>query len=545
MYDPFDLNDAVIRDLPHVRVTRHPPEAGSRCTYRKQFKAEGLSDADYWLERENQFLFDFAADKLRHVVELSELKRAGDGHHTPLVTLLATFDAGITIEDWLRVRPRYAHGESYAHPFKHAGLFLLLLRGCLVALREIHAHGIVHCDIKADNICLGYAPYPFRPEPGRTLRPDFEQVRLIDFAFSVTPKRPLQQPLPILPVAPYQSNLLKRSLERDQAQRGRQRPSIQGLDWRADLYSLGHMAGLIAEAGLVTPTGSGGRAAYDGAYRLVERLKGFDGGRRTATLPHDELIADIDGMLGRLGDLGAYRDFEVTGAAAESIGAVGPTPRTPLATPVMEIATADEERRERKGQGPTGVVPWPWVVGGAGIVPMVFLGWHLATQSSVGGSATPPAAPPPLACPAAMNGAESTAFTLAARELWPKLPAEPAAAAAWARLLAELKQDLGRTQPSPNGPYLKARALACLAAMEDAGDADAGKAREKFRGTYLAYRKKTAFEDWLLALDENPGSRPPEGYALWWENGKALAETGDETARRDQATLSASTMGKP
>ncbi|MFM8331779.1 MAG: hypothetical protein ACKN9T_08825, partial [Candidatus Methylumidiphilus sp.] len=353
MPNPFDLTDAVIRDLPHVRVERVAPESGGLCTYRKRFKADGIAAPDYWLGRENQFLLDFAADRLPHVQRLAELKFQDDGHKTPVVSLLATSDAGVTVEDWLKLRPRYGNGESYAHPFKQAALFLLLLRACLTALRTIHAEGIVHCDVKADNICLPYSPYPYQPGPGRLLRIDFEHVRLIDFAFSVTPKRPLQHPLPIQPTAPYQSNLLKNSLRHDHARASGKALQVQTLDWRADLFSLGHMAGLIAEAGLVAPPGPGGRAAHDAAHRFVERLKAYDNGKRPPKQrPHDALIAEIDGLLRNLGDFEVYRQFAVLDAAdgaadAKAFGSgIVPTPTTPVATPAADAA--DEWRTAPK-----------------------------------------------------------------------------------------------------------------------------------------------------------------------------------------------------
>jgi serine/threonine protein kinase len=160
MYNPFDLSDAVIRQLPHVEVTRLAPVNGRRCQYRKVFKADGLRNADYWMRRENDFLLDFDLKKLHHTVELSNYSQISDGQHTPIVESVITNDAGITIEDWLRVRPHYANGATLDHPFQHTGQFLLLIRACLQALKEIHRIGIVHCDIKTDNICLPFAPYP-------------------------------------------------------------------------------------------------------------------------------------------------------------------------------------------------------------------------------------------------------------------------------------------------------------------------------------------------------------------------------------------------
>ena len=363
MHELFDLGDAVIRDLPHVRVTRHAPRDGRACEYRKQFKPDGLGEAGYWIQRENDFLLDFTVKRLRHTVELSAFAQGGGGHEAPVVEQVATRDAGLTVESWLRVQPRYANGVVSQHPFQHAGLFLHLLRACLVALQEIHALGIVHCDIKEDNLCLPYSPYPYAA--GQAVRLDFERARLIDFAFSVTPERPLRHPLPILPAAPYQSNLLKAALSADRGGKGR-RLAAQQLDFRADLYSLGYCAGRLLEGGLLQPAGNAGAAALAGARRLVERLKAFDTSkRRGKTLPHAELIADIDALLADLTDVETYRRFEVAQVrAAQTCGdeaasdATGrrPTPLTPLATP-LAVSPTEEYAQAKRETPPAGRTP--------------------------------------------------------------------------------------------------------------------------------------------------------------------------------------------
>jgi hypothetical protein len=373
MYDPFDLSDALIRDLPHVRVVRHASREGRLCRYEKMFKPEGLGDAGYWVQRENEFLLDFALKNLRYVVQLASVKRDSDGLSTPVVESVVTLDAGVTIEDWLRVQPRYANGVTGLHPFQHAGVFLHLLRACLVALREIHRHGIVHCDIKEDNICLPYAPYPF--QPNQPIGIDCERIRLIDFAFSITPERPLECPLPILPMAPYQSNLLKTALRADRSGKNRGKLAAQDIDCRADLYSLGYLAGRILDTGLLQPAGPGGVAAMNGAHALVERLRTCDGGRRRGggrTLLHDELIGDIDNLLGRLGDLEDYRRFEVArvreprepgadGSRASASAGLDPALSTPLSTPIatplaipdsMPALAAVRRDRSRKPASP-------------------------------------------------------------------------------------------------------------------------------------------------------------------------------------------------
>jgi uncharacterized RDD family membrane protein YckC len=340
MDNPFDLRDAVIRDLPYVQVTRHAPHNGRMCEYRKLFKPEGLGEAEYWLQRENEFLLDFTLKRLRHTVELAAFVQGGANSHTPTVEFVATRDAGLTIEDWLRVQPRYDDGLVLRHPFQPAGQFLRLLRACMMALREIHEHGIVHCDIKEDNICLPSRPYP--PETDRPLAVDFERIRLIDFAFAVTPERPLAHPLPILPVAPYQSGLLKSALLSDQSGRGRNGWSAQQLDYRVDLYSLGHMAARILNVGLVPPQGAAGLEILRYCNELVERLKAFDKAKRERKLPHEALISDIDAWLAADTSGKPFAIAQIRQAALSSghdpLHGVGPTPTTPLAEPRPDTA---------------------------------------------------------------------------------------------------------------------------------------------------------------------------------------------------------------
>lgn len=321
MPNPFDLSDAVIRDLPHVNVTRHAPRGGRPCEYRKAFKSARLGNAAYWVERENEFLLEFALKKLRHTVELSQFVQGGIDE--AVVDFVATRDAGVTLQDWLSVRPQYASGDTLKHPFRHAGMFLELLRACLMALEEIHRLGIVHCDIKEDNICLPYAPYP--PQRG-PLRIGFDRLKLIDFSFSVSAERPLRHPLPIMPQAPYQSGLLKAALACDRA--AGTGAKAQQLDWRVDLYSLGYLAGRLLDAGLLQPRGQAGHAALEGARRLVERLRAFDdiGG---AELPHAGLIGDIDALLAPLEDVEEYREFRVDGL--QEAAPYTPAPFTPMA----------------------------------------------------------------------------------------------------------------------------------------------------------------------------------------------------------------------
>ena len=372
MYDPFDLSDAVIRDFPHVKVTRQAPQGRRRCEYRKVFKPEGLADAAYWIGREYDFLLYFAFKGMRHVVEHSELRQGGDGTQIRQVEAVATFDAGVTVSDWLKLRPRYPGGAEHAHPFAHAGQFLALLRACLLALHDIHSHGIVHCDIKADNLCLPYEPYP-KTGPV-SIR--YDGVRLIDFAFSITPERPLAKPLPIAPGADYHSPRFQAALREDwRSGAGRH---AQALDWREDLFSLGVMAGeIVNQAPLLLPQGKPGLPALAHALELVDWLQGFGAADLPADgrLPHRQAIAEIDAKLAALQDWENYRRFTVSGLVASGRGA--PT----------ALAARCAERQPKPPR--TGARRWLWalLVLAAGVF-VASAYWRF--QSS-----KPPAPPPP------------------------------------------------------------------------------------------------------------------------------------------------------
>src|SRR5580765_1316391 len=161
----FDSGRKTIVDCAHVRVERLDTRPVLFSKVFKEFEdGKGQRyDYRYWAERENFFLREFLKKQsdFTHVVQPRHLISENEAAKQVL-----TCDAGITIADWLRVKSRYADTATLSHPFQRADVFLRLVRACLVALKEIHEHRIVHCDIKEDNICLPYAPNPF-PGEGR------------------------------------------------------------------------------------------------------------------------------------------------------------------------------------------------------------------------------------------------------------------------------------------------------------------------------------------------------------------------------------------
>ncbi|MBC8379779.1 MAG: hypothetical protein H8E62_11470 [Planctomycetes bacterium] len=322
MYNPFELTKAVIRDTPHVQVIRQPTKNGQSCVFQKHFKDKGLDNAGYWLQRENDFLLDLR--ELQHTVNPTQLN-----FDQSSVTFVATADAGVTIQDWLQVQCSNQQSETPGNPFKHAGQFLQLIRACLKALEEIHRLGIVHCDIKPDNICLPYRPYPMKA--GQRIHIDFEQIQLIDFAFSISRNRPLTKALPIKPSENYQSGWLKTALSHDHSLHNAGDFAAQKLDYRVDFFSLAYLAEKISNDGLRKPAGEHGLDVLTGAHRLVEQLYITASGEAQGNISqvHDSLIAEIDGLLAKATDLEKYRQFQLETNKTQS---QADTP-TPLASP--------------------------------------------------------------------------------------------------------------------------------------------------------------------------------------------------------------------
>ncbi|MFM8330335.1 MAG: DUF4384 domain-containing protein [Candidatus Methylumidiphilus sp.] len=355
MLNPFSNDAAVIPTLKHVEVKREAPKAGaSRGIYRKIFKQEGLGDNyRYWMNRENEFLLEFAAnrERLPHTVDFVEAKKASPSEYTEV----ATFDAGITVADWLRVSPKYDDGKVCHHPFQHPSEFFRLASACLIALQGIHRYGVVHCDIKLDNICLPYHPSDSSAiDKDRRIIIDYDAIKLIDFAFSVTSARPLRHSLPILPVADYQSESFKCALRLDKGQSASGPFAVDGLDWRVDLFSLGYWLATILETGWPLRIGSADDDFFKAkSWELVKNLKAFDKtfndrpvDFQKDALPHGAIIAEIGALLAEVSDSEKYRTFTVhaikcdkpldqfctTEAKSKQIQAPRPT-TTPTPTP--------------------------------------------------------------------------------------------------------------------------------------------------------------------------------------------------------------------
>ncbi|MEO6625377.1 MAG: hypothetical protein ABIN37_11165 [Burkholderiaceae bacterium] len=545
----FDSGAKTIVDCAHVRVERLDTHPVLFSKVFKEFKDRSGQKYDYryWAERENFILREFLKKQgeFTHVVQARHLISENDAAKQVL-----TCDAGITIANWLRVQSRYADSATLAHPFQRWDAFLHLLRACLVALKQIHGHRIVHCDIKEDNICIPYAPQPF-PGPGQDIRIEFGKLKIIDFAFSLAHAIPLTQILVINPEEPLasQSERLVGALRADRS--SGYPNAVAQLDYRVDLFSLGYMAGKISAAGLHCPPEPGRDRVLREIADLVEKLKAFDSAPDIDPLPHDGVIAAIDHLLAEFAGLAGPLEFKVQGEwsaddMARGLGADRKTPMTPVALPLptpIALPIASAEHRP----GALASVRRPLLMA---------LALVIAASAAV------------LAYRTAVN-APALSRVMATRQEMPRAQAQPDPAAdavnrirsqfssdddaAFQTALEDLTKLSTSTQPgdmlvataiagaidAEYGAALAAaetkanrsRALGRLMALAKAGNPSSARRVAAFENDYDEVKRTLARSSWWLG-----GQGAPPAQALgWMENGALLADHGDRPAMLDSA----------
>ena len=529
----FDLGRKTIIDCAHVRVERlgTDPVLFSKVFKEFEDRTGHKYDYRYWAERENFFLREFLKrqNEFTHVVQARHLISENEAAKQVL-----TRDAGITIADWLRVRPRYADRATLSHPFQRPDAFLRMLRACLVALKQIHEHRIVHCDIKEDNICIPYAPHPF-PGDGRPIRLDYENLKLIDFAFAVAHSIPLTQILVINPDerVPYQSDLLISALRADR--RTGCPNAVQQLDYRVDLFSLGHLAEKISHAGLVCPQESGASLVAD-IKALVQRLKAFDT-MPAGALPHAGLIEEIDRLLADAGSSAESLQFHVEGEwSSEEMSrgrsAVRPTPLTPVASPQPTPISAPVTQMPIESRGVVSRLRVPLLLAllcasaGAAVVLVPTEKDNVAPPQpamAVEKHVPEAAAPDAARLASLLRSSDDAAFHAAFSGL-AKGPAEGTKIAE--ALATEYGEALGSSARET-----RSHALGRLIWMAKAGYAPAAQHVATFERSYDAAKATVAKSAWWV---RGEGS-PPSEAAGWIEKGELLAEHGDRPAMLDVA----------
>ena len=532
----FGLGRKTIIDCPHVHVERLGtyPVLFSKVFKEFEDRTGHKYDYRYWAERENFFLREFLKrqTEFTHVVQARHLISENEAAKQVL-----TRDAGITIADWLRVKPRYADTETLSHPFQRSDAFLRMLRACLVALKQIHQHRIVHCDIKEDNICIPYAPNPF-PGSGQPIHLEYGNLKLIDFAFAIAHSIPLTQILVINPDerVPYQSELLVSALRADR--RSGCPNAVQQLDYRVDLFSLGYMAEKISGAGLDGPPGSGAQVLED-IRSLVQRLKAFDT-LPAGPLPHAGMIDEIDRLLVATAGTSASLQFSVDGewSSEEMLQGRGPsrpTPLTPVAsaqpTPVSApVAPARMALRNVSKLRVPLLLTMLCASAAAAVVLVPGDGDSAAARSAavVESKEMAPVPAEPSADDAAriaalLRNSEDKVFQAAFADL-AKGPAGSAKIVD--AVSVEYAEALGSSSRET-----RARALGRLVWMARAGNGSAAQRVAAFEKTYDAAKATFAKSAWWLRGE----GLPPAEAIPWVENAQLLAEHGDRPAMLDVA----------
>ncbi|WP_119157743.1 hypothetical protein [Caldimonas tepidiphila] len=340
----------------HVEVFREAAAPGERRRYTKRFLATQDGDFRAWTEREWRLLARMIGHGVRCVPEVVRFDRGDAGG----AALVQTFDAGATVDHWATLLPLQRDGRSRRHLFEDAAHWWALAHHGLVALEQIHRLQLVHLDVKADNVCIPYAPADFEPgQPGRRLRAVFGELALIDFAFSVVTGEDLAMPLPIgrQPDYAYQSPRLLAALEAGRA--GELGPT-RALDWRCDIYSLAAMlARYLPPAGAADASTGWTPQRFAHAQTLLGRLREVHDHADPRERPHAELIeacaqplrdAELVASLERGWQLAL--DARATAAEAASTPVTRLAPAlTPLAA---EPAPQPSPAREPGGSPPGG-----------------------------------------------------------------------------------------------------------------------------------------------------------------------------------------------
>lgn len=183
-------------------------------------------------------------------------------------SLLRTYDLGPDLDVWNRLRP-CIQGAAKPHVLYRASDLLRLARATLLALKDFHDHGFVHCDLHAGNVALpckitNQAPDKSPQGPSLTVQPLWDELRIFDLDASLS-QHSTPPVVPFLSTDPARiprmSNHLRLRLcmlhalaeskgedaydepfwARHLGNGGRDLQCMQRVDWREDLHQLGHL----------------------------------------------------------------------------------------------------------------------------------------------------------------------------------------------------------------------------------------------------------------------------------------------------------------
>ncbi len=318
----------------HVEVFREASLPGERRCYTKRFLATPEGDFREWTEREWRILARLVGHGIKPVPDVVQFDRGAPDR----AALVQTYDAGVTVDHWATLLPLERDGVLLRNVFEECAHWWALARASLTALDAIHELRLVHLDLKADNVCIPVGPIDFDPLAGaRALHPRFDDITLIDFAFSLVSGERLQSALPIAaqPDYDYQSPRLLHAL--DAGRDGDLAPTRQ-LDWRCDLFSLAAMLWRY----LPDLDGAADRAwtrpRHASARAFVRRLIEVHDGALPPTRPHAELIAIAAEPLAQPDLRRSLQRGWTLAIDANAAARAAPTPVTRIALPLVAPA---------------------------------------------------------------------------------------------------------------------------------------------------------------------------------------------------------------
>ena len=324
----------------HVEVFREAAARGERRRYTKRFLNTQEADFAHWTEREWKILARLIGHGIGCVPDVVQFDRGAAGG----TQIVQTYDAGATVDQWATILPVSRKGRTYRHVFEDCAHWWALAHHCLIALRAIHELSLVHLDIKGDNICIPVGPAGFDPSaPNARMYPVFDQIALIDFAFSLVSREPLAVPLPIgwQTTYDYQSPRLLHALE--SGRNGDLTPT-RSLDWRCDMYSLAAMLKRYLPGDDVVH-GAGDAAGwtadrYHAAKALLLALRDAHDRDSAAVRPHDELLRATSAELATADFMASLEDGWTLARDADvaNVEALPMTPLTRLAPSLYKTA---------------------------------------------------------------------------------------------------------------------------------------------------------------------------------------------------------------
>ena len=333
----------------HVEVFREEALPGERRRYTKRFLSSMGADFRHWTEREWRILARLVGHGIGPVPDVVRFDRGASDRPA----LVQTYDAGVTVDHWATLLPVQRDGRVLRHVFEDCAHWWALARHGLIALDAIHELQLVHLDLKADNVCIPLGPADFDPaRPGQAFHLQFEQIALIDFAFSLVSGEPLKTALPIGHQVDYayQSPRLLQALEA--GRHGHLLPTRQ-LDWRCDIFSLAAMLRRYLPPPDEGLAGGWNNRRLAAALSLIRRLADAHDSGAPAQRPHKELIAQATRALHDKDlETSLQRGWQLARDDSLSIDH-SPTPVTRIAAPIVAgvamaaNAAAEPERGSR------------------------------------------------------------------------------------------------------------------------------------------------------------------------------------------------------